>query len=397
MGSMISLSAGRIDIDWGKNEFFINHLDLFQAGDEGVNDYDYVAENGTPIVESQPCLGRALARVKPRLDMLGYTSASLEARLADWFGEDDDVPRPSLEAFKHALRTIDWRQGGEAYVDFDEAIRIAYARAPESSVLPSANPTSIAFERLIDPYLILRVLADMEEFADLQVCWNFADVREGGYVDDSCFEVGPPSSRWMVVTEGSSDTFVLQRALQKTHPDIADFFDFIDMSTGNPFPGVGNLVTFCKGLSRIRYTGNMLLVLDNDTAGRKALMDIQALGLHSSVVVTCLPELEQLCRFKTWGPSGEGIEDVNGRASAIECFLDLSGRGTPPAIRWTSYVPQLQQYQGELVAKDDYVADFKERALRDGSYDWSKLRLLWQHLVGCCTSAAKFVTIPAAR
>ncbi|NHR07909.1 hypothetical protein HA052_22200 [Chromobacterium haemolyticum] len=384
MGSMISLSVGRIDIDWGKNEYFISHLDLFQAGDEGVNDYNYVATDGSPIVESSVCLGRVLSRVEPRLEMLGYTAASLEARLANWFGNDDDVPKPSLDALKHALSTFDWWQGREAYVDFGEAIRIAYAQAPGSSVLPSIDPRFIAFERPIDPYLVLRVLADMEEYSDLRVCWNFADVRDGGYVDESSFEVRPPSSRWMVVTEGSSDTFVLQRALEKTHPDIADFFEFIDMSTGNPFPGVGNLVAFCKGLSRIRYSGNMLLVLDNDTAGRKALMDIQALGLPTTVVVTCLPDLEQLRRFKTLGPTGDSIEDVNGRASAIECFLDLSARTDPPAIRWTTYVPQLQQYQGELIAKDDYVADFK-RTGRNSNYDWSKLQLLWQHLVDCCT------------
>lgn len=307
------------------------------------------------------------------------------------------MPKPSLEAFRHALQTINWRQGGEGYIDFGEAIRHAYAEAPGSSVPSTADPSFIAYERLIDPYLVLRVLADMDGCGDLRVCWNFSDVREGGYVEDSSFEARKPSSRWMVVTEGSSDTFVLQRALQRTHLDIADFFDFIDMSNGNPFPGVGNLVTFCKGLSRIRYTGNMLLVLDNDTAGRKALMDIQALGLPSSVVVTCLPELEQLRRFKTLGPAGDGIEDVNGRASAIECFLDLSGRSMQPAVRWTSYVPQLQQYQGELVAKDEFVADFKERAGRDGSYDWSKLQFLWQHLVNCCTNSAGITFIPAAR
>lgn len=397
VGSMISLSVGQVDIDWGKNEFFISHLDLFQVGDEGVNGYDYVATDGTTIVETKECLARELSRVKPRLEILGYTPETLEARLSDWFGGDDDVPKPSLDAFKHALRTINWRQGGEGYIDFGDAIRQAYAKAPGSSFPSTADPAFIAFERPIDPYLVLRVLADMDGYGDLRVCWNFSDVREGGYVEDSAFETRKPSSRWMVVTEGSSDTFVLQRALQKTHLDIADFFDFIDMSNGNPFPGVGNLVTFCKGLSRIRYTGNMLLVLDNDTAGRKALMDIQALGLPSSVVVTCLPELHHLRRFKTLGPAGDGIEDVNGRASAIECFLDLSGRSTQPAVRWTSYVPQLQQYQGELVAKDEYVADFKERAGRDGIYDWSKLQLLWQHLVDCCTNSAGITFTPAAR
>lgn len=55
LGSMISLSVGQVDIDWGKNEFFISHLDLFQVGDEGVNGYDYVATDGTPIVETKQC------------------------------------------------------------------------------------------------------------------------------------------------------------------------------------------------------------------------------------------------------------------------------------------------------------------------------------------------------
>jgi len=43
------------------------------------------------------------------------------------------------------------------------------------------------------------------------------------------------------------------------------------------------------------------------------------------------------------------------------------------------------------------IADFKERAGRDGSYDWSKLQLLWQHLVDCCTNSAGITFTPAAR
>lgn len=47
MGSMISLSVGQINIDYGKNEFFQNHAHLFQEGDRGVNEYDYVNDDDT--------------------------------------------------------------------------------------------------------------------------------------------------------------------------------------------------------------------------------------------------------------------------------------------------------------------------------------------------------------
>jgi hypothetical protein len=373
---MISLSVGSIDIDWGKNEFFENHAHLFQPGDERENGYYYVAKDGSPVVEVKRCLGRPLGRIVPRLELLGYTLPSCEVRLGAWMADDDDTAPPSMAAFRHALTTFQWQERGE-YVDFEEAIRAAYAQAPGSDVFPRF----VAWERPIDPYLVLRVLGDMPEYADLPVCWNFADVLEGGYVDQAAFEPSPPAARWMVVTEGSSDAFVLQRSLQVIHPDISDFFDFIDMSAGNPFPGVGNIVAFCRGLSRIRYGGHMLVVLDNDTAGRVALTEIQTLEMPSSFVATCLPDLPELQRFQTLGPTGKHIEDINGRASAIECFLDFKGVDGEPAVRWTAYVTRQSTYQGELVAKDAYIADFKARFGKDEAYDKSKLTMLWQHLI----------------
>ncbi|QTO18924.1 HEPN/Toprim-associated domain-containing protein [Burkholderia seminalis] len=380
MGSMISLSVGSIDIDWGKNEFFENHAHLFQPGDESENDYHYVKEDGSPIVKVQQCLKRPLGRVVPRLELLGYTLPSCAAKLTAWLGDEDETGPASMTAFRHALTTFQWRECGE-YVDFEEAFRAAYAAAPDSNVPPDQDSQFVAWERPIDPYLVLRVLGDMPEYVDLPVCWNFADVLEGEYVDSETFEPSPPGERWMIVTEGTSDTFVLQRSLQLTHPDISDFFDFIDMSAGNPFPGVGNVVMFCRGLSRIRYDGRMLVVLDNDTAGRSALAEIKALKMPTSFVATCLPDLPELQQIQTLGPTGMNIEDINGRASAIECFLDFKGVDSEPAVRWTSYMPKQASYQGELVSKDAYVADFKARFGKDQMYDKSKLTLLWQHLI----------------
>lgn len=384
---MISLSVGQIDLEYGKNEFFVNHAVLFQQGDRSVNEYHYVKDDGTPFIEVREALRRPLSRVVPRLELLGYTLPACEVMLANWLADDDDGPVASMEAFRHALRSFEWREPGE-YVDFAEAIREAYAAAPTAHISKEQLPSMIAWERMLDPYLVMRVLADMPEFADLPVCWNYADVKDGEYVDDSNFDPQPPTARWMLVTEGTSDAFILARALTVTNPDVADFFEFIDMSTGNPFPGVGNIVNFCRGLKRIRYTGHMLVILDNDAAGRAALADIQALNMPPGFVATCLPDLTELRAFKTLGPAGENVEDVNGRASAIECFLDFRGVEREPIVRWTMYMSKQSTYQGELVNKDAYVADFKARCGKEGvDYDTSKLIKLWAHLIDSCTTS----------
>ena len=39
MGSIVSLCIGNMEIDWGKNNHFINHSRLFNPSDQGVIDY----------------------------------------------------------------------------------------------------------------------------------------------------------------------------------------------------------------------------------------------------------------------------------------------------------------------------------------------------------------------
>jgi len=39
MGSMISLAVGRLEVDWGRNNGFVDHSPLFQSGD--VTDVPY--------------------------------------------------------------------------------------------------------------------------------------------------------------------------------------------------------------------------------------------------------------------------------------------------------------------------------------------------------------------
>lgn len=385
MGSMISLSAGEIHIDWGKNDGFINHASLFQLRDEALAPYHYVNGDGSPHIEERRCLCRPLTRVKPRLELLGYSGKRCMDLFAGWVADDHSEAPVDFDAFREALSSLPWKTPGSC-IDFDEEIREAYGRVIRGKGHHIECPSMIAWERFLDPYLVLGVLAEEPGFEDLPVRWNFAEVLDAGWATEEEVTPSAPSRKWVVVTEGSSDTLILQRSLSALLPDVADFFDFIDMKEGNPFPGVGSIVTFCRGLQRIRYEGNMLVVLDNDTAGRGAFKDIQSLGLDTGVKVTCLPDLEELSSFTTLGPNGEGVTDINGRASAIECFLDFDSVSRPAQVRWTSFDRRLNSYQGELIGKEEYSAAFRERFPHTTTYATQKLRRLWSHLIQICTA-----------
>lgn len=388
MGSMITLCAGEVDLDWGKNDGFISHLDLYQFGDEALGPYHYVKEDDSPIVEMKRCLCRAAARVKPRLEMLGYSEAHFPELLARWLGDDVEHAPVDVEAFRAALRAIPWRDVAGRDIEFGDAIREQYVAALlERGHSVDVAPSMLAWGNWLDPYMVLAMLGAEDEFQDLPVRWNFADVLDNGWADEAQFKPDGTASTWLVVTEGSTDALILQRALALLLPDVADFFDFIDMKEGNPFPGVGSIVAFCKGLQRINYGGRMLVVLDNDTAGRGALKDLLSLGLSPNIKVTCLPDLQELRSFPTIGPTGDALADINGRAAAIECFLDFNAVARPPRVRWTSFDKRMGHYQGELVAKDEYSAAFR-RGFPNPGYNVSKLRALCEHLVAVCTEKA---------
>ena len=72
MGTMICLALGKLEVDWGKNNFFSNHGALFQAGDlKPVASYYAGADwpEGDPIVEMDEGFGKPLWQVRDRLEL----------------------------------------------------------------------------------------------------------------------------------------------------------------------------------------------------------------------------------------------------------------------------------------------------------------------------------------
>lgn len=71
------------------------------------------------------------------------------------------------------------------------------------------------------------------------------------------------------------------------------------------------------------------------------------------------------------------MTDINERAAAIECYLDLNLPGRPePVVVWSNYKKDIDRWHGALDYKESYTKHFllqKDTALLDGSYQTDKL------------------------
>ena len=138
---------------------------------------------------------------------------------------------------------------------------------------------------------------------------------------------------------------ILQHALALLRPGIADFFRFIDVSESHPFSGTGNLIKFAEGLAKIDVQNQVVFVLDNDAEGLDAYQRLSTLTLPANMRRIMLPERDTFRAFPAEGPEGLHSSDINHRAAAIECYLDLEVGGHPPAkVLWTNYKKGLGIY-----------------------------------------------------
>jgi len=339
-------------------------------------------------------LARPLNSVKDRLDLLGYHPRVLARRYAEQSTTISytysEVPL-SFDQLVCTLSSIDLGKAALAHNLAERELGNFIGRSViEDLEVRSSLPPGIAldhdlerFFEYLDPYISLRLLAENPMNANRMLQWRYADVVAGGWVErEEILKPLDDSLRVLVVTEGSSDSFILERAIKILRPDIADFFYFVDMEEHYPFTGTGNLFKFCQGLSKIRIQNNVLVVFDNDAAGVEKFEQLSRLSGAERILFCKLPDHAAFTRFRTIGPNGSFHEDINGSAVAIECFLDLSTMDDDERqIRWTAFNRVLQKYQGELEGKENAVRAFKKADLIGGSYDTSKLEFLLDYLV----------------
>ena len=393
MGSYITLSAGELELDWGKDDLFQNHSKLFSRND--IKEVPYYYAHGQ--MERNRAFCRKLRDVVRRLELLGYSIPAIGERFASnkvrWESDFPDL-KIDLQTLSAIIQSVDLgqinRNNEGEYKKLSEWVLngISCNRQIDriGNISDIVSIDNHDFFDHIHPYTVLRLLIENPRNLDFELCWRYSDVVEGGYVSEAdLFEEISSEEKFLIVTEGSSDLFIIKKALEILRPDILDFFSFVDMADHYPFTGTGNLYRFSQGLASIGIQNKVLIVYDNDTAGCDAYKRTRKLKLPASMSVAKLPELAEFEHFLTLGPSGQNREDINGTAVGTEHFLDLNyGTDTEPAIRWTSYDDKLGVYQGSLVGKKQYVKIFGEVRGRIDGYDFSKLEHLTDFLYRHC-------------
>ena len=425
MSTPITLTVGDITITYNTGHVGIDHGALFQERDRqrrrriGI-EYGHANEHTEEdVVQSQMCFCRTLGSMVPRLELLGYALDTAKAEYerqstidSDPHAESSGSPtRPDrltfdeFVAFIRAHPVRDLRNEYRENYDAEHAERRGrFAEDSATALLPQGDPYRDkggysershfgALIGFLEPYSTLRVLAECPANLDLDVVWDYGNFVQAGWAENGDFVAGARRTQtYLLATEGTSDTHILKRGLTLLRPDIEDFFRFIDIEERHPFSGTGNLSKFAEGLVKIDVHNRVVFIFDNDAEGIEAFRSLRRFNFPVNMRAMVLPDLEELREFPARGPGGVANADINGRAAAIECYLDLRLKDRPPAqVTWTNYKESLGIYQGALDFKDSYAKAFyaiSSEAIASGSYDVSKLRTVLAALLTQCSGIA---------
>lgn len=383
MGTYSDFRIGNFQLESSGNFHTTRHHSIFRQSDRAIVEREYAGEKSEVEVFQAP-----LGSLVTRLELLGSTLDAIKTRFENPFvtyDEPHDIPfSTTLKLVRNAdvgaIRDWDTDRDGDAVLPSKYHPKLTGLESQNLMLVPGWDLSSL-LDRL-DTYDTLRILAERPENLDLMVVWDFMDVVHSGYFKREEFTVGS-DGQFLLVTEGTSDTDIIRHAFNILRPEIADFFRYVDMEKNYPFGGHGNLVNFMKGLHSIGKSSGVLAIFDNDTAGIGSLKELSRIP---EVKAVKLPDIKEFKKFPTIGPNGEHLADINGRAAAIECYLDL-----PPGcrIRWNNYDPRMGDYHGAIDQKNAEKSRQRDAFLKTkagDNYPFQRIERVLDMIVRACTT-----------
>ena len=131
----------------------------------------------------------------------------------------------------------------------------------------------------------------------------------------------------------------------------------------------------------------------NDAEGVEAHSKLSNYALPSNMRTMVLPRLDRFLDFPARGPNGVHNADINGRAAAIECYLDLTfGARSPAQVTWTNFKKDIAIYHGALDYKGGYIKTFLRQtaeSLEADGYDISGVQAVLDALIAECAAIAE--------
>ena len=359
--------------------------------------------------------------VRDRLEILGYDRRTTETAFREWTREALDETNEYLEELKssdHKFREF-FRDSArrEAHVlsSLTPASWIHELRAISESGLEPSYPsldTGPHSGTLLgymlskewwgfprdEPFAALRLA--MESLPEVQdIVYDLTDLVWSEYFesDDDFVKFGMTvsaeeyrsKSKTIVLTEGSTDAWILRESLHILFPHLEDYFSFLDFESTKYAGGSVNLLNTVKSFSGAGVVNNIIAMFDNDTAAHESCKTLKSATIAPNIAIVTLPEMEHLKNYPTIGPSGPVCCDINGTAASIELYLGndvlmLANQLLTP-VQWTGYNKAMKRYQGEVIDKHRLHKRFKKKLTNhsgDPGPEWDPMRAVLRAMFG---------------
>ncbi|SEB29869.1 hypothetical protein SAMN04490357_0034 [Streptomyces misionensis] len=203
----------------------------------------------------------------------------------------------------------------------------------------------------------------------------------------------PADAPVIVLTEGSTDSRLLTKAMHITHPHLDGFIRFIDYTGPSAEGGVSALSRMVKAFIAAGVANRFVAIADNDTAAHTHLAELKSRQLPEGCRLLHYPDLPLLADYPVLDPTSSEMtrDDVNGIAGSLEMYLGrdvltIDGSLAPvhlTAIHETkSHQGALSQHHKRRVQKafDKKVKRARKGHPVDGS-DWSGVHAIIESIV----------------
>jgi hypothetical protein len=350
------------------------------------------------IKQRLKALGFNLQRVKEAWKecvkaLVEYSEERISSPLL--FRTENKYEKTYREAASKRLRHLNsldfdvWLEQLKEAVDREE-INVSHTRFEADS------PFSI-LENLEEGLILTAILNSVEDgsklvldLTELEVVgWLDSGQLELGRFDDHIFrQYSPP----IIITEGVYDRKVLIETLSLLYPDLLNYIRFLNMDEYKPEGGVGSIIKMVKSFISAGIANRILVVFDNDTAAKEALISLKGIKIPSHFKFIHYPALTSLDKYPTIGPQGIVEMNINGLAGSIELYLGedvlLEDDGSYIPVQWTGYSERVKKYQGEITRKllVQQLFDTKLKTAKKDPYvikyqDWVGVKSIWDTII----------------
>jgi len=365
--------------------------------------------SGEDYDETAYVYANSIQNIKQRLDVMGFSIRKVQ-------DEFNMVVREQIENIENKRAQRSDLPDLEILKRFDfdnwlEAFKFVLANNTRKDNLPENAPELAKYlfsnysERLEEfpheeflSYLRIYLEACPDEKALVYLDITYLVENNFYYPEDKVCEQGlerltlgySPYQKIILLTEGSTDSQILNGSLQLLYPHLYGYYSFMDFGLSNAAGSASQLVNNLKAFIGAGISNRVIALFDNDTAAKVHTKALQTINTPNNIKVLHYPDLEFAKHYPSVGPNGKSENNINGLACSIELYLGLdilTIDGTLSPVHWKGYDDSLKQYQGEIENKKTIQKNFfakLEQCKNDSrlieKMDWSSMQLIFQSI-----------------